>query len=431
MAKSIENRRSVRMRLSGGRVTLYHPQLPSMKCMLLDLSEGGARCRTDHDSTPDDFVSSAWRRILGSEKPFHLEVNAPGESGRCRIEATVRHLKIEMDGEVEFGLQFERMDTNRMMLVGKSMSAYAKTGLGTMTGTHQKDKNSRMVDPYAGVPMSARPAEAQVPSSSTAPAPNRPRTSGPFAPVKVATKSSERLPAVATPAAKSSDSGRRSSESGRRSVADVARGLWDSVRGAVGSPRTPSDAAMDAVPASQSQARMQAVDSPANVNFKNMKVGEILQRLGKLKPQKAVEAYDKSREKGQKFGRYLLDAKLVTPADLCRALSLQSGLPIVDLSATKPADSVKTLFPIPLMKQYTFVPFNKNGDIVYVATVTPLTAAALAKLEAACRYRVKVFLAQDDVVATHLKNSFIEAGEEEIEEAEEITEAEEVDEAEA
>jgi len=409
MAKSMENRRSVRMRLSGSRVTLYHPQLPSMKCCLLDLSEGGARCRTDHDSTPDDFVASSWRRILGAEKPFQLEVNAPGDSGRCRIEATVRHLKIEMDGEVEFGLQFERMDTNRIMLIGKSMSAFAKIGHGTMTGTLQQAKGSRMIDPYAGVPMSARPAEAREPASS--PAPNRPRTSGPFAPVKVASKSSERLPAVPPPP-KPSESARPSSESGRRSVADVARGLWDSVRGAMSSPRTPSDAALDAVPASQSQARMQAVDSPANVNFKGMKVGEILQRLGKLKPQKAVEAYEKSREKNQKFGRYLLDSKLVSPADLCRALSLQSGLPIVDLSATKPADSVRALFPVALMKQHQFVPFNKNGDIVYVATVQPLTAQNLTKLEAACRYRVKAFLAQDDVVSTHL-NTLIEEVEEE------------------
>ena len=171
MAKSMENRRSVRMRLSGSRVTLYHPQLPSMKCCLLDLSEGGARCRTDHDSTPDDFVSSAWRRILGSEKPFQLEVNAPGDSGRCRIEATVRHLKIEMDGEVEFGLRFERLDTNRIMLIGKSMSAFAKVGHGTMTGTVQQPKGSRMVDPYAGVPMHERPAEVR----ESAPAPGRPR----------------------------------------------------------------------------------------------------------------------------------------------------------------------------------------------------------------------------------------------------------------
>lgn len=418
MAKSMEHRRSVRMRLSGSRVTLYHPQLPSMKCCLLDLSEGGARCRTDHDSTPDDFTASAWRRILGAEKPFQLEVNAPGDSGRCRIEATVRHLKIEMDGEVEFGLQFERMDTNRLMLVGKSMSAFAKVGHGTMTGTVQQPKGSRMIDPYAGVPMNARPAEAREPGSGSSPAPAapRPRTSGPFAPVKVASKSSERLAAVTTPQ-KTAESPRPSSESGRRSVADVARGLWDSVRGAISSPRTPSDAALTAVPASQTQARMQAVDSPANVNFKGMKVGEILQRLGKLKPQKAVEAYDKSREKNQKFGRYLLDAKLVSPADLCRALSLQSGLPIVDLSATKPSDAVRSHFPVPLMKQHLFVPFNKNGDIVYIATVQPLSAQILAKLEAACRYRVKVFLAQDDVVSEHLQ-SFVD--QDEIEPAEEV-----------
>jgi hypothetical protein len=388
------------MRISSGTVKLYHSQLPAMRCKLLDLSETGLRCSMGHEATDDEYVQTGWRRILGSERPFHMEVEAPGDAGRIRLEATVRHLKIEMDNSMVFGVRFERMDINRVMSINKSMDAFAKMGHGMMTGVNQ-NKRDKVFDPYAG---SATCPGADDSANPAPTKPNKPRTAGPLPPVKVAAKTSGHLPAVQMP--------QKSSDSGRRSVSDVARGLWDSVRSAV--TRTPSEAAMKAVPASQSEARLQAVDGAA-VNFRGMKVGEILQRLGKLKAKQASEAFEKSSENGQKFGRYLLDNKLVSPADLCRALSLQSGLPIVDLTAVKPPESVKDLVPPELMLQHQFVPFNKSGAVVYIAAVLPITGSPLSKIESACRSKVKVFLAQDDAIAEYLKAY---QPEEEIEEAE-------------
>jgi hypothetical protein len=188
-----------------------------------------------------------------------------------------------------------------------------------------------------------------------------------FIPSKKATTSTVRVAPVSEPPPRPA--------ARRRTIVDMARGL---IRG--------------------------LTDSKAPVDYRGMKIGEILMRTGRLTPRQAVEAYEKSRSSGQKFGRYLIANGLVSPSELCRALSLQSGLPIVDLATVTMPETVFGLFDYETLTKNQIVPFNQFGSTVYVATTQPLSKTVVKELELKCKSSIKVFLAQDDVIFAALSS---------------------------
>jgi hypothetical protein len=322
--KKSEKRHGVRMRITKGFARIYHPAMPSLRCILLDVSEGGARCRADNDIVPDEFILSSWRRVLGTEAAFHVEFLVPGDDQDNRLEAKVRHLKVDMEGSVDFGLEFSGMNRYKQQLLEKATRSLTR-GLPTPVASR-----ARLATPT--------PVVSHVPPPVVVPRPKpAPRRGG---------------------------------------VAGFARSLWNSVTGA------------------------------GTCDFRKMKIGEVLQRMGKLSPPQAIEAYEKSRSSGVKFGRYLIDQHLVNPAELCRALSLQSGLPIVDLVHLSVPPGLKSLFPYDLLTQSCCLPFNKVGNAIYVAAAQPLTGVTLQKLERQCHLAIKPFLAPEDALQAKLHEEY-------------------------
>jgi hypothetical protein len=128
------------------------------------------------------------------------------------------------------------------------------------------------------------------------------------------------------------------------------------------------------------------------------KVGEVLVHMGRLNAEQVSVAVQQSRANGERLGRYLLRTGLVSADALCRALALQTGLPMTDLSDAVIPENLGRVFPHELMMQYSFVPFDEAKSFVCIAVADPLPQPTVRDLEKLCGKRIEVFLGQEDLV---------------------------------
>jgi hypothetical protein len=171
-------------------------------------------------------------------------------------------------------------------------------------------------------------------------------------------------------------------------------------------PATPPPAAAGApaAPSAPSEGGPMAQPGPA-VNksywenpFRGKRVGEVLVQMGKLDPPQIEDAVQKAKAAQLQLGRYLLREGMVTPEELCRALALQSGLPMTDLSDAETATPIGDLFPFPVLAKHEFVPIENSRVVMCIAAANPLPKAVIAELEKLCQKKLEVFLAQEDLV---------------------------------
>ena len=356
-----ELRRSIRVRIKKGQVLVYDPSLPTLYCLLLDLGEGGMRCRTHlSEHHLDESIAIIWRRQLHGTKQINVEILAPGQARSCKFKCDIRHVKLDYEGEIEFGLKFDKLDVQQQEVLKQSMRLFE--GIGKV----QPDAPPVAAKAIKSETKTVKQADAPLPVPQEEPPPAKPRASS----------SSQRLTAI-------------------------AQNVWGRISGG-----KKSEAPAAAQKTASSSISGGLSKNTATLNFRGMKLGEILVRSGRLTEDQISQDTAKANSDGMKLGRYLLSARRITPFELCRALSLQSGLPIVDLGTVTPPGTVMDIFEADAMSEYQFVPFNKNGDTVFIACAQPLTKKIVADLERASKHTLKVFLAQDDAVSNMFYKHF-------------------------
>ncbi|MCY3020480.1 MAG: PilZ domain-containing protein [Planctomycetota bacterium] len=150
------------------------------------------------------------------------------------------------------------------------------------------------------------------------------------------------------------------------------------------------------------QAVTASAPAPAPPLFTRKRVGAMLVQMGKLTPQQAEEAAAMARASGERLGQYLVRNGKISAGALCRALALQSGLPMTDLADVDISEKLARLFPYGLMARHGFVPFDDAGSFICIAVANPLAPAAIKELQEACHRKVEIFLAREDVILKRL-----------------------------
>ncbi|MEI6234491.1 MAG: hypothetical protein WCT04_15670 [Planctomycetota bacterium] len=132
------------------------------------------------------------------------------------------------------------------------------------------------------------------------------------------------------------------------------------------------------------------------------KLGEVLISMGKLTAEQLEEAVTMAQDAGERIGRWLIRWELVDPDTLCRALSIQTGLPMTKLVSDAIPEPLRNLFSLPLMMHHNFVPFDDSGAILCLAACNPLDPALIREQEKVLHKIIEVFLAREDQVARQL-----------------------------
>ncbi|MBE7463450.1 MAG: PilZ domain-containing protein [Planctomycetes bacterium] len=396
MSKEERLRTNVRLRVGDGIVLLRYGGVPSVACNLLDMSEGGCRCLAPLHAL-DAAVADAWKRVLGPQRPLNIELTCPPHLRNVPLEVEIRRLDPTAGGGMELGLQFRNVSREQRELLQKVMLFFATDKVRDAFGT------SKVIDSAAylvGASTKGSTTTTRVERG------DRARPDVPPAPVS----------GTRTPAVPSASASRHAAPAGYPALEELspteAAAELQSLQAREVAPEPPH--APEAAPEVQA-AYGTAGESPlapppppplaeeegeprAADPFRGKRVGEILVHMGKLGDDEIAAAVERSRFSGERLGRYLLREGLIQPDELCRALALQSGLPMTDLQGAEIPESLAHVFPFPMMQRHEFVPFDESRRVLCIAVANPLPADVLEEMERIAQRHIEIFLAQEDLV---------------------------------
>lgn len=138
--------------------------------------------------------------------------------------------------------------------------------------------------------------------------------------------------------------------------------------------------------------------------FKGRRLGDILVAMGVIGTNQFIELEAEARMTKEFLGQILLRRALVTPGQLCEALAIQSGLPMVDLTGYQVSPWARQRIPLDTMVKYEFVPFAEDDKTVFIATKRPLNPLRIAELEKMVGRPIDMRLAPDHQVAAMLNS---------------------------
>ena len=117
---------------------------------------------------------------------------------------------------------------------------------------------------------------------------------------------------------------------------------------------------------------------------------------GHLDEAAAREALDAAGQEKRPVAGYLLEKKLVSPADLAAANSIEFGMPIFDVSTLDPAQSAIKLVREELVRQHGALPMFKRGGRLFVGISDPTNTRALDEIKFHTNLTVEAILVDED-----------------------------------
>ena len=131
---------------------------------------------------------------------------------------------------------------------------------------------------------------------------------------------------------------------------------------------------------------------------------------GALEEAAARKAMEAATAEKQPLASYLTDRRLVTPAALAAANSIEFGMPLVDALALDPSQSAIALVKEDLLRKHQVLPLFKRGGRLFVGTSDPTNHQALDELKFHTNLAVEPILVDADRIKRCL-DQWLEAAE--------------------
>ena len=138
------------------------------------------------------------------------------------------------------------------------------------------------------------------------------------------------------------------------------------------------------------------------------KIGKILLEQG-LITEKQLDIALKEQEKRNykdKLGKILVEKKFITEEELVNALSLQLGIPVVDLNNYEINKEVVNLLPENMIKKYRAIPINRLGNTLIVAMEDPTDINAIDDIKFYTGYNIEVAIAAPSAIKNTIDKLF-------------------------
>ncbi|HVI25621.1 MAG TPA: type IV-A pilus assembly ATPase PilB [Xanthomonadaceae bacterium] len=117
---------------------------------------------------------------------------------------------------------------------------------------------------------------------------------------------------------------------------------------------------------------------------------------GALEEAAAREAMDAATREKRPLAGYLLEKKLIAPADLAAANSIEFGMPIFDVAAMDPAQSAIKLVSEELVRKHNALPLFKRGGRLFVGIADPTNTRALDEIKFHVNLTVEAILVDEE-----------------------------------
>jgi hypothetical protein len=382
---------SRRFQVKQGKLSLSHPPLADLGCLVMELDDNGCRGSVLFQYVPAD-AAAAWRKVLVVNQPIHINIDIPPWLQSFSADALITYV-FEVATHLEIELSFSCIDANQRMWLQNALVAIAKQKIRTTT---QMDllpltSQSNVLSEGPAAPFVPQPAKQQgrfvvpqtAPVQAFAVPPAPPPPPGQYVPRGAPVPAHADAFASPPPPPKP-----------REGPVLVLPPVIPPDHIA---PEAKPEVLRAAVTMPSAPAPISGVRDTSTV-MKLRKIGEVLVHMGQLKPSQVEDALLHTRTTGERLGRYLVRAGIVSPDVLCRALALQSGLPMTDLSEAQVPESLVKTFSHAAMLANVFVPFDEAKTMACIAAASPLRPNILADLQTQCAKKIEVFLAQEEQI---------------------------------
>jgi type IV pilus assembly protein PilB len=117
---------------------------------------------------------------------------------------------------------------------------------------------------------------------------------------------------------------------------------------------------------------------------------------GALEEAIAREAMDAATREKRPLAGYLLEKKLIAPAELAAANSIEFGMPIFDVASLDPAQSAIKLVSEELVRKHNALPLFKRGGRLFVGIADPTNTRALDEIKFHVNLTVEAILVDEE-----------------------------------
>lgn len=129
-----------------------------------------------------------------------------------------------------------------------------------------------------------------------------------------------------------------------------------------------------------------------------VKIGEILVKMGLLKPEQFATAVEEQKRSGQKLTGAIVSLGYLREAEILRALEKHFATPGVDLSNFEIDKSVVTLIPKDVCEKNTLIPLQKAGTTLVVAFADPSNILVKEDLRFLTRCRIQAVVGTENSI---------------------------------
>ena len=129
------------------------------------------------------------------------------------------------------------------------------------------------------------------------------------------------------------------------------------------------------------------------------KLGELLVEMGILSEEQLAQALQSHAGTDQRLGEWLVAGARVSPADLLRALSRQTGIPCVSLRPGLYEAAAAALLPKDAARRLRVLPMFKVHDTLTLATADPLAVPVLDEVKEITGCKLRLVLATPEDIS--------------------------------
>ncbi len=155
----------------------------------------------------------------------------------------------------------------------------------------------------------------------------------------------------------------------------------------------------------------------------NLKIGQILINSGDITEEQLEQVLQKQKESQTKkrIADLLIEDKIVTEQQVCRALEKQLFMPYVDLDEITIPESLNGLIPEEMAQKNMVIPIEQEGRFLTVAIGDPLNYKGLKDLSITTKMKIMPVIAEPSKISVKLREMY--AAQKAIDDAKEFLES--------
>lgn len=152
------------------------------------------------------------------------------------------------------------------------------------------------------------------------------------------------------------------------------------------------------------------MDKAANYP-KRERLGEVLVRLGMVTPEQVEEALQITQRDNKMLGQVLVGKEWLTSTDLATALSIQLGVPLIDLKRHKVHPEALKLVPEQVARKYNVLPLDIIDGSLAIVMENVMDVQAIDDISAMSKMRVEPMIGFPDEIRRAIDRNYSVRGE--------------------